>query len=132
MTCKIDGFIFSTVICTPVGRELLISDIFDSIRCFARSISVFQSIKADISQVPLLVVLRIFNRSGTCLITFSSGFVTVTIILSTGWRPASAMILIFGKVISGNKEVLNWLYTKTPPSRMINKQAVIGFLYETK
>jgi hypothetical protein len=63
---------------------------------------------------------------------FSSGFVTVTIILSTGWRPASAMIFILGKVISGNNEVLNWLNTKIPPSRMMNKQAVIGFLYKTK
>jgi len=35
-------------------------------------------------------------------------------------------------VISGNSEVLNWLNTKIPPMRMMNKQAVIGFLFETK
>src|ERR1700693_1757746 len=107
-----EGFIFSTVTCTPGGRELFISVIFDSILCCARSIFVFQSINADISQVPRLVVLLMVNRSGTCLMAFSSGFVTVTIILSTGWRPASAMILILGNVISGNREVLNWLNTK--------------------
>jgi hypothetical protein len=77
-------------------------------------------------------MLLMVNRSGTCLMAFSSGFVTVTIILSTGWRPASAMIFIFGKVISGKRDVLNWLKTKIPPSRMMNKHAVIGFLYETK
>src|SRR5258708_2516859 len=100
-----EGFIFSTVIWVSGGRLFLIWAILDSIRCWLRSTFAFQSIKAEISQVPLLVMLRIVFRAGTCLITFSSGLVTVIIILSTGCKPASAMILIFGKLISGNRAV---------------------------
>ena len=99
---SIDGFILSTVICISGGKVFFISLIFDSILCWLISILAFQSMKADISQLPLLVVLRIFCRSGTCLIAFSSCLVTVIIIFLTGCCPASAMILIFGKVISGN------------------------------
>src|SRR5438309_383131 len=87
ITGRMEGFIFSTVICVPGGRLLFISLILDSMRCWLRSISAFQSIKADISQLPRLVVLRTYCRSGTCLMAFSNGFVTVTIILLTGWRP---------------------------------------------
>src|SRR5258708_34252303 len=105
-----EGFIFSTVIWVPGGRLLFISLIFDSIRCWLRSISAFQSMKAEISQLPRLVVLRTYRRSGTCLTAFSRGLVTVTIILLTGWRPASARIFILGKVISGNRE--GWILLK--------------------
>src|SRR5260221_13177281 len=104
-----DGFIFSTVICVSGGRLLLISLIFDSMRCWLRSIFAFQSIKAEISQLPLLVVLRTYGRSGTCLIAFSSGLVTVTIILFTGCRPASAITFILGNVISGTSEACSLL-----------------------
>src|SRR5450432_476678 len=96
-----EGFIFSTVIFTSGGKRFLISLIFDSICCWFTSILLFQFIKAEISQLPRLVVLRIICRSGTCLMDASNGLVTVTIILSAGCRPASAMILILGKVISG-------------------------------
>ena len=59
--------------------------------------------------LPLLVVLRTYWSSGTRLMAFSSGLVTVTIILSTGCKPASAMTLILGNVTSGNKEVCSRL-----------------------
>src|SRR4051812_16934777 len=107
ITGRMEGFIFSTVMFTSAGREFLIWAMRDSILCWPRSTSAFQFIKADISQLPLLVVLRTSDRSGTCLMADSSGLVTVSIILFTGCRPASAITLIFGKVISGNKEVFS-------------------------
>src|ERR1700704_3253302 len=100
-----EGFIFATEIFTSGGNVFLISLIFDSMCCWLTSILLLQFIKADISQLPRLVELRINCRSGTCLMAASNGFVTVTIILSTGCRPASAITLILGKVISGNREV---------------------------
>ena len=127
-----DGFIFSTVIATPVGKSFLISAILDSMRCWLRSMLAFQFIKADISQLPRLVMLRMSARSGTCLMAFSKGFVTVTIILSTGCKPASAIIFILGKVISGNKEVCKRLYTKNPLMIMSTIITVRGFLYVMK
>src|SRR5258705_10993291 len=105
MTGKIEGFILATVILTSGGKRFLISLILDSICCWFTSILLFQFIKADISQLPRLVLLRIICRSGTCLMAASNGLVTVTIILSTGCRPASAITLILGNVISGNKDV---------------------------
>src|SRR6187401_271623 len=105
MTGKMEGFIFATVIFTSGGSVFLISLIFDSMCCWLTSISLFHVMNADISQLPRLVVLRIVSRSGICLIAASNGFVTLTIILSTGCNPASAIILILGKVISGNNEV---------------------------
>ena len=105
ITGRMEGFILSTVICTPGGRSFLISEILDSIRCWLKSTLASQSMNAEISQLPRLVILLISARSGTRLMAFSRGFVTVTIILFTGCNPASAMIFILGKVISGNKEV---------------------------
>src|SRR5437868_11557345 len=84
ITGRMEGFILATVIFTSGGRLFLTSLIFDSICCWFTSISLLQSMKADISQLPLLVVLRRRTRSGTCLIADSNGLVTVTIILSTG------------------------------------------------
>jgi hypothetical protein len=52
----------------------------------------------------------------------------VTIILLTGCKPASAIIFILGKVISGKREVCNLLYAKIPPSNIITKTTVSGFL----
>src|SRR6185437_14017042 len=127
-----EGFIFSTVICVSGGRRFLTCPILDSICCLLRSILAFQSIKAEISQLPLLVVLRIIFRSGTCLMAFSSGLLTVIIILSTGWSPASAMILILGKVISGKREVCNLLYASRPPAIISTISTVTGFLYTRK
>src|ERR1700752_2730878 len=127
-----DGFIFATVIFTSGGNTFLISLIFDSMCCLLTSISLFQFMKADISQLPLLVVLRIIWRSGTCLIAASSGFVTVTIILSTGCRPASAITLILGKVISGNKDVCNLPYTYIPPIIIRASSTASGFLCDIK
>src|SRR5678816_609948 len=103
-----DGFILATVIFTSGGNVFRISLILDSMCCWLTSILLLQLINAEISQLPRLVVLLIFSRSGTCLMAVSSGLVTVTIILFTGCKPASAMILIFGKVISGNKEVCSF------------------------
>ena len=40
----------------------------------------FQSIKAEISQLPRLVVLLTTNRLGICFTASSSGFVTVAVI----------------------------------------------------
>jgi len=54
------------------------------------------------------------------------------IILSTGWRPASAMTLILGKVISGNKEVCIFIKEKMPPAIIRNMKTLIGFLYVVK
>src|ERR1700744_2644172 len=127
-----EGFIFSTVIWVSGGRSFLIWLIFDSMRCWLRSMLALQSMKAEISQLPLLVVLRTYWRSGTCLMAFSNGLVTVTIILSTGCNPASAMILIFGKVISGKSEVCNLLYTKPPPNNTITSVTEMGLLYRRK
>ena len=87
-----------------------------------------QSIKADISQLPRLVILLIICKSGTCLMAFSKGRVTVTIILLTGCKPASAIIFIFGKVISGKSEVCNLPYAKIPPMMMIAIITAIGLL----
>src|SRR5436189_460679 len=123
-----EGFILATVILTSGGKVFLISLIFDSICCWLTSILLLQFMKADISQLPRLVVLRIICRSGTCLIAVSNGFVTVTIILSTGCRPASAITLILGKVISGNKEVCNLPYTYIPPIIMRASNTARGFL----
>ena len=104
ITGKMDGFIFSTVTFTSAGIAPLAWLMADSMRCCVKSTFVFQSTKADISQLPLLVVLRIKVMPGTFLMAVSSGLVTVTIILLTGCSPASAIIFILGKVISGNKE----------------------------
>ncbi len=102
-----EGFIFSTVICTPGGKALLIPVIFDSIRLLCQvDIGIPVHKRRYLARTAAGSASDV-SRSGTCLIAFSSGFVTVTIILSTGWRPASAIILILGKVISGNREVLN-------------------------
>ncbi len=57
-----EGFIFSTVICRSLGRSFLISAIFDSIRCLLRSTFAFQLMKADISQLPRLVMLRMILK----------------------------------------------------------------------
>src|SRR5450432_1865688 len=130
ITGKMDGFIFSTVICVSGGRLFLICAILDSILCWLRSTLAFQSINADISQLPLLVVLRIIFKSGTCLITFSNGFVTVIIILFTGCKPASAMILILGKLISGKRAVCILLYTNNPAPIMRTSKTETGFLYD--
>src|SRR5689334_2553591 len=62
ITGRIEGFILATLICTSGGRLFLISAIFDSIRCWLRSISAFQLMNAEISHVPLLVVLLIISR----------------------------------------------------------------------
>src|SRR3954463_2025773 len=132
MTGRIDGFIFSTLIWTPAGSEPLISLIFDSILCWLRSTFASQFKKADSSQLPRLVVLLTSARSGICLIAFSNGLVTVTIILSTGCKPASAIIFILGKVISGNKDVCNLLYAKRPPAIIKTIKTVRGFLYDIK
>src|SRR3954462_10293756 len=105
ITGSIDGFIFSTVICTSGGKSFLISLIFDSMRCRLMSTSASQLRKADNSQLPRLVMLRMVCKSCTCLMAFSKGLVTVIIILSIGCCPASAITFILGKVISGNKEV---------------------------
>ena len=102
ITGKIDGFIFSIEIFIPAGRFCLISLIRDSTLCCARSISEPQLKNADISQLPLLVALLTRVKSLTRLIAFSSGTVTVIIIFSTGCSPLSAIILILGKVMSGN------------------------------
>ena len=48
---------------------------------------------------------------------FSKWRVTVTIILSTGCRPASAIIFILGKVISGNNAVCIFVYANAPPKQ---------------
>src|SRR6476660_5656690 len=77
-------------------------------------------------------MLRIVCRSGTCLIAFSSCCVTVIIIFFIGFCLASVIIFIFGKVISGNKDVCILLYTNPPPSKMITMTTVIGFLYVVK
>src|ERR1017187_7947476 len=102
-----DGAIFSIVIWVVEGRRLRISLILESICCLLMSRSAVLSIKADNSQLPLLVVLRSIFKSGTRFIAFSKGRVMVIIILSTGCSPFSAMILIFGKVISGKRD--DWI-----------------------
>ena len=51
--------------------HFLFRAILDSMRCWLRSTFAFQFMKADISQLPRLVILRISARSGTCLIAFS-------------------------------------------------------------
>ena len=107
---KMDGFILSIEISIPCGRFCLISFILASIRCLSKLISEFQSKKAEISQLPLLVALRIKFIPGTLLIAFSSGTVTVTVILSTGCSPLSAIILTLGKVIFGNNA--DWICVK--------------------
>src|SRR5579872_6392172 len=94
--------------------------------------SVPQFRKADISQLPRLVVLRTVCKSGTCLMAFSSGLVTVTIILFTGCRPSSAMILILGKVISGNREVCSFEYTNSPLTIISANTKLSGFLCDIK
>src|SRR5207237_653086 len=129
---KMEGFIFSTVTCTSGGNIFLTWFIFDSIRCWLISTSDFQSRNAEISQLPRLVVLLIVFTSGTCFIAASNGFVTVTIILLTGCKPASAMILILGKVISGNNAVCKRWYVNIPPIIMRTSITVTGFLYEEK
>src|SRR5680860_763724 len=105
MTGNEEGVIRSMVIRVFGGRLFLISLILDSINCWLVKISAFQSRKAEISQLPRLVVLRIPVRSGIFFIVSSSNRVTVTIILSTGCSPLSAMILILGKVTRGNREL---------------------------
>ena len=127
-----DGFIRSTVICTSGGNMFLISLILLSILCWLTSILAFQSMKALISQLPRLVVLRIIFKSGTCFTAFSNSRVTVIIILFTGCWPASAIIFIFGNVISGNKAVCILLYAKNPPKIMMAITTVTGFLCEMK
>jgi hypothetical protein len=62
----------------------------------------------------------------------SNGFVTLTIILSTGCNPASAMILILGNVISGNNDVCNLPYTNIPPAIIRARRTARGFLCEIK
>ncbi len=109
ITGKMEGFIFSTVICTFGGKEFFICAILDSNLCLSTFISEPQSIKAEISQEPILVTLRMSLRFSTLFMAFSSGFVTVTIILSTGCCPLSAIIFILGKVTFGKSEVLKFL-----------------------
>src|SRR5665811_147463 len=104
----------------------------DSTCCLHKSMSSFQPIKAEISQLPRLVMLRMFFRPGTRLMAFSSGLVTVIIILLTGCKPLSAMTLIFGKVTSGKSDDCILLYEKIPAAKMINNTTATGFLWETK
>src|SRR4051812_26509858 len=92
------------------------------------SMSLFQSINAENSQLPRLVVLRKSFRSGTFLIANSIGRVTVKTILLTGIWPASAMIFIFGNVISGKRETCILLYTKPPARKIITITTVSGLL----
>src|SRR5580700_2804710 len=125
-----DGFIFSTVIWVSAGRLFLTCAIFDSTLCRLRSIFAFQSINAEISQVPLLVMLLIILRSGTCFTAFSKGLVTVIIILFTGCKPASAIIFILGKLISGKSEVCILLYANKPPIIIRKSKTETGFLYK--
>ena len=128
MTGRIEGFIFSTWICTSAGSWFLICAIRDSIICWFTSILAFQLRNAEISHVPRLVVLLKSLRSGTILIASSSGLVTVTIIFSTGCSPLSAIILSFGNVISGNNETWILPYRKSPPAIITAMITEIGFL----
>src|SRR6201992_649455 len=128
LTGSMEGFIFAVVIFTSAGRSFFIWSMADCMRCRLISISAFQLIKADISQLPRLVVLRTICRSGTCLMAFSSGLVTVTIILLTGCKPSSAITFILGKVTSGNNEVCILVYTNTPPKMISARTRLIGFL----
>ena len=59
ITGKIEGFIFSTVICVPGSKLPLTLFISDSICKRARSILASHFKKTEISQLPLAVVLRI-------------------------------------------------------------------------
>src|SRR5665811_1598880 len=103
-----DGFIFSTEK-TVLGRILPCDWLIkDSICDLAVLISVLQSTKTEISQLPREVVLRIYCSPSVRRMMFSKGMVTVVIILSTGCCPASAMTLIFGKVMSGKSPVLRF------------------------
>jgi hypothetical protein len=73
-----------------------------------------------------------FFNPGTRLMAFSSGLVTVIIILPTGCNPLSAITLIFGNVTSGKSDDCILVYEKIPAAKMINKTTATGFLWDTK
>ena len=127
-----EGFIFSTVICTSAAESFLISAILDSMRCWLRSTFAFQFINAEISQLPRLVILRISARSGTCLMAFSKWFGNRHHHFVYRLQTRIGNDLYFRKSDFGKKEVCNRLYTKTPPIKISAIITVSGFLYVIK
>ena len=100
---------------TPAGRVADVRARLASVRCSARSMSVFQAKLTLMSAEPRLVVERRLRTPGTALIASSIGRVMVASVWSIGRSPASIDTAMRGNGTAGNRPTGRLSPANRPP-----------------